>query len=376
VNINKENIEIIFLGRYCKNDILGGPQKVAKRIYENYTKQNKSLFIEYFFDGKEYGFLKKLLGKETVEKVNGSDVYRMGIVPLFVTLLKLRPKIIHIITFERFAVVSSICKMFFNVKIIINMHGLIIHENRYFRKINFFYYYKDKIAEEIFVKYSDLLLILSLRFKVLLNSYYRLSERKIKYIKNGVDPEYYLGNAKKEFKKNNIIKIVFIADIKRKEKGFLFLKNSLEMIENNIELYVIDKKDNVISFKNNFVKVICFNKMSSGELANFLADKDIFISASYYEPFSISTVECISAGLIPVLTKETGASELIKDGVNGFLYDWGDKKKLNDIIIKLNNDEILRNRVSNEAVKIYNELKWEKIIKEYTKIYKNILLAE
>jgi glycosyltransferase involved in cell wall biosynthesis len=376
MNISKINIEVIFLGKYEVNEILPGPEKVAKRIYENYTKHHKSLFIEYFFDGKKYGVFKKLFGKEIVENVNGSDVYRMGIIPLFVTILKLKPKIIHILTFERFALISFLCKMFFNVKIVFNMHGLIIHENKYFRKINPFYNFKDKIAEEIFVKYSDLLLILSNNFQTLLSFYYISNKRKIKYIRNGVDREYYLGSAKKVFNKNNIIKIVFIADIKRKEKGVSFLKESLEMIENKMELYIIDKKDNIISLENDLVKVFYFDKMSSDELANFLADKDVFISTSYYEPFSISSVECMSAGVIPVLTKETGASELIRDGVNGYVYDFGDTKKLKEIILKLSSDDVLKNRISKEAVKIYVDLKWERITEDYEKIYKNILLEE
>ena len=46
-----------------------------------------------------------------------------------------------------------------------------------------------------------------------------------------------------------------------------------------------------------------------------------------------------------------------------------------DTEIKLTDDEILRKRVSFEAMKIYEELRWEKITEEYIKIYKNRYLT-
>jgi len=120
------------------------------------------------------------------------------------------------------------------------------------------------------------------------------------------------------------------------------------------------------------VKVFCFNKMASTELALFLQDKDVFISASYYEPFSITTVECLAAGMIPVLTKETGASELIEDGVNGFLFDYDDSKKLINILDELLEKKELRKNVSKKAMGIYEILNWEKIASDYLSIYKSI----
>jgi glycosyltransferase involved in cell wall biosynthesis len=368
-------MDIIYLGRYCTDAILGGPEKVARRIYDNYTINNKSIFIEYFFDGKKHGIFKKLFGKETIKNINESKIYRMGVLRILITLLKYKPKIIHIITFERFAVVSFFCKLFFDVRIIFNMHGLIIHENKYFRKTNPICYLKDKIAEEILVKYSNTLLILSRRFKTLLESYYAINEKKIKYIKNGVDAEYFKNEKMKMSNKNDIVKMVFIADIYREEKGFSFLKNSLESIEKAIELHIIDKKNNTIDIKNKLIKVYYYDKMPPFELSDFLKDKDVFISASNYEPFGISCAECISAGLIPVLTKETGVSELIIDGVNGFLYDYGDTEKLCNIINELAEDNLLRNRIAQETVKITDELGWEKITEEYYKIYNSILLT-
>jgi glycosyltransferase involved in cell wall biosynthesis len=366
-------MNIVYIGRYNKNDILSGPEKVARRIFDNISKKRNSVFIEYFFDGNNYGIFKKLFGKEIVDSINESNIYRMGIIAIFFCLLKIRPKIIHIITFERFALVCFIYKIFLRVKIIYNVHGVLVHENKELGLQKRFYNFKDKIVEKIIIKYSDILLLLSAETKIILEKYCRIKENKIKYIKNGVDSEYHNAGINKIYSEKSILKIVFIADIRRKEKGYEFLKNSLEKIENNIELYIIDRKENILSFKNKLICVFCFDKMSSVELANLLINKDVFISASFYEPFSISSVECMSAGLIPVLTKETGASELIVEGVNGYLYNYNDSDKLIKILSEFSINTELRKKVSGEAMKIFNVLDWEKISNDYLSIYNSAL---
>ncbi len=366
-------MNVVYLGRYNKNNILSGPEKVARRIFDNISESEKSFFIEYFFDGKKFGIFKKLFGKELVCSVNNSDVFRFGLFPLLLKLTVIKPKIIHIITFERFALISFVYKLFFQVKIVYNMHGLIIYENKYFRKQNFFYNLKDRIIEKIYIKYSDIVLFLSRNFRSILGKYYKTEENKLKFIKNGVDYDFFNASKKRVFNKNNILKIIFIADIQRKEKGFLFLKKTIEMLKFSVELYVVDKKENKIFFENTLVKVFCLDKMDKIELSDFLVDKDIFISASNYEPFSIVGVECMAAGAIPVLSKETGASELIVDGVNGFIFNYGESNKLIDILKKLNDNYELRKSVSKEAMKIYDILNWQKIKEEYIDIYNSLL---
>lgn len=364
-------MDLIYIGRYNKSDILTGPEKVARRVFDNISKKNKSVFIEYFFDGKKYGLFKKLFGKENIDCINECDILRTGIITLFFTLLKIKPKIIHIITFERFAFVSFIYKLFFRVKIIYSLHGLMVYENKNFRRQNWYYNLKDRISEKIFIKYSDIILLLSKNFKNILDIHYRINENRVHYIRNGADSEFQATGTKRVFNESSILKIVFIADIQRKEKGFWFLKKSLESIDYKIELHIIDRKDNAITFNNNLVSVFCFDKMTIEGLTDFLTDKDLFISASYYEPFSISAVECMVAGLIPVLTKETGATELIEDGVNGFLYDYGDSKKLINILNEILKNNELRENVSKKAKNMYEIISWEKIVSDYLSIYKS-----
>ena len=366
-------MDLIYIGRYCTDEIPGGPEKVAKRIFGNYTKTNKSLFVEYFFDGKKYGVLKKLFGKEITCNVNGSDVCRLGIFPLFLMLLKIIPKIIHLITFERFAVAVFLYKILFRTKVIYNLHGIVVHENKYYRKSSKFGNLKDRVTEKIILNKSDILLLLSKESGKLLKSCYNTYGNKLIFIKNGIDGCFYETGIKKADTGNDTLKTVFIADTCRKEKGFSFLKDTLETIKINLDLYIIGNDiHEKVFIKNDFVKVYRIEKMKPDELSEFLKDKDVFISSSVYEPFGMTTVECMAAGVIPVVTKETGASEMVTDGINGFTYSYGDKERLKSILIELYNKPELREKIFGETMKIYNDLNWDKINVSYINIYNSI----
>jgi len=365
-------MNIIYIGRYNNDEILTGPEKVASRIFYNRSKESRSLFVEYFFEGKKYGLLKKLFGKGKIFSVNGSDVLRLGLLSLFAELVKRKPDLIHVISFERFALVAYIYSVFFKVKIVYNVHGIAIHENKFYRKTGTFTNFKDCLAEDIFIRFSDKLMLLSEASKNVLNKYYNPSKRKIVLIRNGIDREYEFAG-EKIF--NDVLKLVFISDFKRKEKGFDFLTDVLEKYAGNMELHIVDRKETAsgLKFKNDSIKIFSYDKMPPGALAAFLKDKDIFVSAAEYEPFGITCVECMSAGLVPVMTQETGASEIITDEFNGYVFDFGNSEQLQKILVKLDKNAELRKKISAEAVKIYYALNWEKTYITYKNIYEKIL---
>lgn len=366
-------MNIVYVGRYSEDEILRGPEKVAKRIFNGVASERKSVFIEYFFDGKKYGLAKKLFGREKVCSVNGSDVLRMGLFRLFSFLIAKKPGIIHIVSFERFALAAFIYRVFFNVKIVYNVHGLAVHENKFFRQESRFRNFKDCFAEDIFIRYADRILLLSKKFKLVFDKYFQIGNGKIRFVKNGVDKEF--GNNIIKNVNTEIPKIVFISDINRQEKGFEFLKESLEEFRRPVELHVVDRKNisGEVIFTNEYIGLLYYDKMSPGKLMEFLNDKDIFISAARYEPFGMTCAECMSAGLIPVVTGDTGASELITDGLNGFVFEYGNKKQLNRILENLYDNRVLKQSVSEEAAKIYKAVNWNEILNDYYKIYEELL---
>lgn len=113
-----------------------------------------------------------------------------------------------------------------------------------------------------------------------------------------------------------------------------------EYIENELKDYVLQKKlNNIISF--------------TGQVDNmdeFYQTLDIFVLPSIKpEPFGLVVIEAMEFEIPVVATNHGGPTEIIKDGVNGFLVDYHDPKDLSGTLEKLLLDENLRKLVGEEG---------------------------
>lgn len=364
-----KNPKIVFLGRYNQSEILTGPEKVAKRIFFEHTKENSSVFIEYFFDGQKYGILKKLFGSKKVTEVNSSPVFRKGILNLLKFLLFNRPDIIHIITYERFCLTAVLYKFFSGAKIIYNVHGIVTYENSILRETKVSYIKKDEFAESKFFKYSDLFIFLSEQSVQTAENYYQFSESKIRMVANGVDIDFHKEmQSDKDIKRE--FKIVFSGDPLRMEKGYDLIKEVFYELNFPFRLYLLSNQK---IYKENFITNL--KPMDTITFAEFLSGADIIISAAVYEPFSMTVTEAMSCGAVPVVSEDTGMSRYIMESENGFIFDTKNQDELKLILTKVYNDHELFFKLSQNAKKIYDKLNWSNVYKDYKKIYSKLYPA-
>ncbi|MBS1513767.1 MAG: glycosyltransferase family 4 protein [Bacteroidetes bacterium] len=365
-------MKILFFGRHNKSEMLSGPEKVAKRIFSSASTKNQCVFVQYFFEGNVYSLMQKMFG--CIEEHEGNlKIYRLGIFRIIPFVLRFRPDIIHVITFERFALLGYICKIFSGVKIIYNVHGVAIYENNELKSVPEGLKLKDSFCEKIFMKFSSVLLFLS-RFELnIARKYYNIPERKICYVSNGIDEEF----SKAKTGSSNIIpSIVFIGDSERRDKNFQFLYSALDKVKFQCRLYIVGSFNTKIfdkKFEN--VEISPIQKMNKEALVKFLSDKDIFVSPSFYDTFSIAAAECMAVGLVPVVSENTGISKFITKGVNGFVAATNDESDLAEKLNFLLSSKELRIKLSSAASEIYKELNWNKVFTEYSKIYDNALVG-
>ncbi|MDX9705852.1 MAG: glycosyltransferase family 4 protein [Weeksellaceae bacterium] len=97
----------------------------------------------------------------------------------------------------------------------------------------------------------------------------------------------------------------------------------------------------------------------------------IFIITSRYEGFSLSLLEGMSQGLIPISFPVGVAPEIIKNGENGYLVN--SLEEAEEIIKKLINDYQLRCRLSRNAKELTKNFKSEIMAEKMVKLYKEIL---
>jgi glycosyltransferase involved in cell wall biosynthesis len=101
-----------------------------------------------------------------------------------------------------------------------------------------------------------------------------------------------------------------------------------------------------------------------------LRTSDIGVLSSNSESLSNAIIEYMVAGLPVLCTDVGGNSELVQDGLNGFLVPSGDPKRLADAVVRLVNDPELRLRMGRESrqrVKLLFD--FEKAVKDYEALY-------
>ncbi len=368
-------MNILLLGRYNETETLSGPEKFAKRLFQELSlTPNKITFLEYFFNGKEHGLINKLFGKEQILVSNNSQVLRVGIVKMIFYILKTKPELIHFVTFERFSILLWPLILIRRIRTLYTVHGVIAYENKFLKKnISKTLRVKDYFAEKMLTKYSNLVCFLTSPSKNLMNQYFQIETEKERYIKNGSDKIFRDIKRTSPHKK---LKIVFAGGLIRPEKGSKFLFDTIKDIKIDFELYILTNTSNL--GKQEYLKderIIVLDYMDTCDLASFYADKDIYLSLSFFDTFPISALEAMSAGLVPIMTEETGVSTLIKTDFNGIIIKFGDSEALKSAIKTLADDRTLLLEMSNNAREIYDQFNWRIVSEEYKGLYQMLLAS-
>lgn len=94
-----------------------------------------------------------------------------------------------------------------------------------------------------------------------------------------------------------------------------------------------------------------------GNIPEIMKDLDVFVLASWNEPFGLVTVEALAAGVPVVATNTGGTAEIITDGETGLLIPPKDPVKLAQAVKRVLSDEKLADKLKEGGVrraKIFN----------------------
>ena len=103
----------------------------------------------------------------------------------------------------------------------------------------------------------------------------------------------------------------------------------------------------------------------TNDLWNKIARAEAFLLTSEYEGMSNALIEAMCLGLPAISTKVSGSTDMIKDGVNGFLIDIRDKEKLADRMSLLADNKELQERMGCSTLKVYELVNKDIVSKEW-----------
>ena len=106
---------------------------------------------------------------------------------------------------------------------------------------------------------------------------------------------------------------------------------------------------------------------------DLLKDSDVFVMPSFYEGLPMALLECMSFGVVPVVTDVGSIGEYVKDGQNGLMVKVKDTETVVKAISVLDKDRTLLWSLSvNARNTIFTRLKPEVYVDQLNEIYENV----
>ncbi len=209
---------------------------------------------------------------------------------------------------------------------------------------------------------------------------YGVDSSDIEVIYNGVDTARFDPRNRAEYR--SVIRrkyglsdtefVVLFVGSGFERKGVKYLMRAVESVPGPVSLMIVGK-GSVKSFRGEGMERIIFCGPQR-EIHKYYAAADMFVFPTMYEPFGNVHLEALSSGLPVVTTRQSGAAEIIEDGVHGFVVSGPeDTKTMAEKIRFLMNNRDQLESMSKNARQLAREFTFEKHIAETEALYRKII---
>lgn len=274
-------------------------------------------------------------------------------------------------SFFRKYIIFLLTKYLFEKKIIFHCHG---------SEMEKFYLASPKIVKKLMANFFnrvDLIICLSNSWALFFNDNFKT--KKIVVLENIV--EEVIIKPIKENQRDGKIHFLFMGAIGNR-KGIFDL---LEVIAKNkhefsgkMKLIIggngeIKRLEDFLEY-NNLSELVEYRGWVSGELKNKLfQESDVYILPSYNEGLPISILEAMTYGMPVISTNVGGIPEIIFNGVNGCIFNPGDKMAIYDALKLFIDMPILCKEYGNNTLEIVKPYYAKNVIPKLESIYKELL---
>lgn len=106
------------------------------------------------------------------------------------------------------------------------------------------------------------------------------------------------------------------------------------------------------------------------DVAELMHDSKCFVLPSNYEGLPMTILEAMAAGLPVVATEVGGVSDIVKDGITGFLIDAGDEDSLVSAMSTVMSNRSIQQSMSSAAIEMVGAYDAEAVARRYGALYK------
>ncbi len=227
------------------------------------------------------------------------------------------------------------------------------------------------------MEYADLLMPVSNFTANVINQHYGISRSKIFPVHNGIRPVKAFKGVK-PFKE----KIVLFVGRLTRQKGpeyFLEIASRVLEVRQDVRFVMAGTGDafhrllEKSSFKHLGNRFHLTGFLNLEKVHEMLSVADVYCMPSVSEPFGLSAIEAAQFGIPVVISKQSGAAEVMKGSLT---FDFWDINRASEYIIRLLDDEVLRNKVIDDANIDLETISWDLSAEKVLQGYRQFNLVE
>lgn len=154
----------------------------------------------------------------------------------------------------------------------------------------------------------------------------------------GIDSNIYSYNKKRENMYEEI-RCIFVGTITQKKGAFYLLEAIKELKHKRFSFMFVGTYDKKSEYYKDFKDICKFTGYVTKEkVVDFCSKSDILIFPSLADGFGLSALEAMSCGLPVICTSNSGVSDLIINGYNGFVINAGNEKEIYEKLMWFDNN--------------------------------------
>ncbi len=221
---------------------------------------------------------------------------------------------------------------------------------------------------------ADVIIPVSRYTGEIIREFYKISGRKIFPVHNGIE-KVKTFKSDKNFPEKLIL---FLGRVTMQKGPEFFLEAATKIIENNEKVrFVIagkgDKLQEIIesgAYAELRHKIHFTGFLNRSEVQYILSITDVFCMPSVSEPFGLTALEAAQFGIPVVLSKRSGAAEVLSSALT---VDFWDTEKMADLVLKLLEDRKLYKACVEQGYRDLKKLTWTESARKVNELYLKLL---
>ncbi len=204
--------------------------------------------------------------------------------------------------------------------------------------------------------------------------YCNINDEKIYTVPYGVDKNKFEFNKKDRIKMP--LKMLFVGQVNYRKGVHHLLEVVSTMNKDEVELYIAGSLDKNFDISRNYEQnenIYFKGFVTRDQLPKLYKDCDIFVFPSSGEGYGLVVLEALSSGLPCIVSNLVGGKDIIEDGKNGFVVNFGDYKGLENRIKWFIDNPDSISTMSLNSYKSVENLSWLNYYDNIANVIKNIL---